>query len=51
MTMSMDTMAMIARIEQEYRLEQVAKINRLTAAETTLRGKRAGLFRRTRGTK
>jgi hypothetical protein len=47
--MSMDTVVMIARYEQEYRMEQVAKLNRLRDAEVILRGKRTGLFaRRTR---
>ena len=47
--MSMDTMVMVARVEQEYRMEQAAKINRLIEAEKIQGRTRAGLFsRRTR---
>lgn len=50
--MSMDTMMMVARVEQEYRMEQAAKINRLIEAEKAQGRGRAGLFsRRIRGAK
>ncbi len=49
---SMDTVMMVARIEQEYRMEQAAKANHRREAERLLRGNRVGLFsRRTRGAK
>jgi len=50
--MSTDTMMMVARVEQEYRMEQAAKANRLREAEKIQGRNRAGLFaRRTRNAK
>ena len=50
--MSMDAYMMIARVEQEYRMEQAAKINHLNEVERIRRGNRPGLFtRRIRSTK
>lgn len=50
--MSMDTFVMLARVEQEYRIEQAAKHNFLQEVENTRRGNRPGLFsRRTRNAK
>lgn len=50
--MSMDTFVMIARVEQEYRMEQAAKQNFLREAENLQRRNRLGRFsRRTRQAK
>lgn len=50
--MSMDTFVMIARVEQEYRMEQAAKHNFLQEVENIRRRNRAGRFsRRTRTAK
>ena len=50
--MSMDTMMMVARVEQEYRREQAEKFNHLREAEKIQGRVRTGLFsRRTRNVK
>lgn len=50
--MSMDAFVMIARVEQEYRMEQAAKYNFLQEVTNNQRRNRPGLFsRRTRAAK